>query len=370
MKNNLLLTLCLILFSTASWSQAPAVKAKAAVIHIDSKGFDIDPEQMGNMTRMELIKLEHFQVMDRYDMAYLIDQNQLDASGCFGRLCMVELGKSLQAEKMLTGSIERYGKAIVINFQLIDVASEIIEQSKVLEFVDLSAQLPRMIGLTLQKMLGEEVDQDLFNKLTQPYDFESSINTPEASRLNLSGPRMGLIFLTGESAKVYKAPKQAGGFDSRPMMFQFGYQFEVKYLNEGNFQALFEFIPLISGVDQGFFIPSFTLLNGLRSNKKGWEFAFGPTFSVAQVATGFYDENNEWIRSQDWRNTRPGEAIPFPEEERLDSRGNYKFTTGFVIAAGRTFRSGRLNIPVNLFFIPGKGNTHRLGISMGFNAKQ
>ena len=60
-----------------------------------------------------------------------------------------------------------------------------------------------------------------------------------------------------------QAKKNVGGFDAYPAMFQFGYQFEKQYLNEGNFQALFEFIPMISGLEQNTFIPSFTLMNGL-----------------------------------------------------------------------------------------------------------
>ena len=122
------------------------------------------------------------------------------------------------------------------------------------------------------------VEEDLADKLTKPFDFENAINFPDASRLNLNGPRMGLILFTGTYADILKAPKNVGGFDALPVMSQFGYQFEVNYINSGNFQALFEFIPLVSGLDQGLFIPSFTILNGLRSSRNGWEFAFGLTF--------------------------------------------------------------------------------------------
>ena len=52
----------------------------------------------------------------------------------------------------------------------------------------------------------------------------------------------------------------------------------------------------------------------------------------------------------------------------MDSRGDYALNTGFVFAVGRTFKSGKLNIPVNLFFIPSKHGS-RAGISVGFNGK-
>lgn len=53
---------------------------------------------------------------------------------------------------------------------------------------------------------------------------------------------------------------------------------------------------------------------------------------------------------------------------RLDSRGDYRFGTSFIFALGRSFKSGRLNIPVNVFFIPHKTGW-RFGASMGYNAK-
>jgi len=148
-------------------------------------------------------------------------------------------------------------------------------------------------------------------------------------------------------------------------MFQFGYQFEKQYLNEGNFQALFEFIPMITGVDQGMFIPSLTMMNGIRNNKSGWEFAFGPTVSIVNRSNGYYDGNQKWVRLGD------GDAVPVGVETdiRIDSRGEPTFATGFVIAGGKTFKSGKLNIPVNLYFIP-QSDGFRFGVSFGFNARK
>ena len=67
----------------------------------------------------------------------------------------------------------------------------------------------------------------------------------------------------------------AYGFGMLPIMTQFGYQMEWQYLSAGNLQALVEVIPLISGMDQGRFIPSLTLMNGFRHSKTGVEIAFG-----------------------------------------------------------------------------------------------
>jgi len=143
----------------------------------------------------------------------------------------------------------------------------------------------------------------------------------------------------------------------------------VKYLNQGDFQALFEFIPIITGLDQGRFIPSISVLNGMRSNRTGWEFAFGPVFYGLQRADGYYDDNNIWHLENEWFADNPDLTNPYQIESRLDSRGDIAFASGFIFASGKTFKSGRLNIPVNAFFIPNKDG-HRFGMSMGFNANR
>ena len=123
---------------------------------------------------------------------------------------------------------------------------------------------------------------------------------------------------------------------------------------------------MITGLDQGKFLPSVSILNGLRSNISGWEFAFGPSFSIDHKSKG-YNVNGVWQLKEDWEKENP-DVTPPPTETRSDSRGDIKLTSNFVIAAGKTIKSGKMNIPINAFFIPTK-NGMRFGISFGYNAR-
>ncbi|MFT4663781.1 MAG: hypothetical protein ACI8YQ_002145 [Polaribacter sp.] len=363
----LLIAILFITTSIQSYAQSINQNESVAVLHLDTKGFTMGAEEMGDITRIELSKLELYDMIDKYDVDYLVEKNQLKIENCYGKLCLVEIGKSLKVDKMLTGSAEVYQDLIVISLRLIDVGTGQVEKTQILEFLNIRNQVQMMIGITLKKMFGQEVDESLFTKLTKEFDYESSINSPETDRLSLNGPRMGATLFSGEAASIMESPESQGGMDARPLMFQFGYQFEVKYLNQGNFQALFEFIPMITGLDQGKFIPSFSFLNGMRNNQYGWEFAFGPNIAISRRADGYYDDNGDWFLEDEWQATEPGESNPYDIEKRLDSRGDFNIVSGFVFAVGKTFRSGRLNIPVNAFFIPGKNESHRFGISVGYN---
>jgi hypothetical protein len=360
MKNSILiLSFC---FFLANISFAQNTNPTVTVLNIDTHDINYEPATMGNLVRIELDKLQLFQVTDRYDVLYLIEKNKLAVTNCYGKICLLEIGNTIHSDKMFTGSVEKIGETIVINFRMIDVKSATVEKSLTKEYLDILPEIQTMIRVTMREFFGLENDANLVNKLSKKETFDNAVNNPYQKRLRLDGPRMGYTYFTGTLANYLKAPKNEGGFDAMPAMFQFGYQFETQYLNEGNFQALFEFVPLVTGLDQGLFIPSLAVLNGLRSNKNGWELAFGPTVNFIQQADGTY-VNGKWVLKSE-NNIIPGATY----EKRIDSRGELYFHSGFVIVCGKSFRSGKLNIPVNAYFVPGKDG-NRFGLSFGFNAK-
>lgn len=349
---------------------APSTKAKVVVLNFDSKIPSYDPAAMGNLVRIELEKLDTFNVMDRYDVAYLVEKKELKISNCYGKICLVELGKALEADKMLTGSVEIFGPSIVYTMRLVDIKTEQVERSQVTEFLNQQSEIQTMTSVMLRQLFDKPVDHNVLSQLIKPDSYDARARTPVVEKMNLAGPRMGATFFTGEIADILAAEKSQGGYKAFPVMFQFGYQFEKQYLASGQFQALFEFIPMVTGLDQGLFIPSFTIMNGIRANRYGWEFAFGPTFNLVQKDFGYYDSENNWIRRKDWNQlnaNNPNAVVP-TYIERMDSRGDYRLGSSFVFGLGKTFRSGNLNVPVNVYAVPGRSGW-RFGVSFGYNAR-
>lgn len=369
-KRGLLILLLIVMVSFA-FAQEPLLKKSSnkpsvTVLNVDTKGLNLEPSQMGNMVRIELEKLDTFEVMDRYDVSYVVEKNKLNINNCYGKICLVEVGTMINSDKMFTGSVELLGETIIATFRLIDVKTSTIEKTQVNEYLNLPKELQAMVKISIAQMFGKKVEQPLVVYVTKKNNFESSTNNPDESSVNLSGPRSGFALFTGKAGEILQAPKSKGGYGSYPVMFQFGWQFEVQYLNEGNYQALFEILPTITGFNQNIFIPSLTIMNGFRNNKHGWEIAFGPTFNVVNKADGYYDGNNDWHLKNDWTDTI---SNPYKTEKRLDSRGSSELQAGFIIAVGKTFKSGKLNIPVNLYVVPNKDGI-RMGASFGFNAKR
>ena len=351
----------ILLLTVAASAQ---IKPKLVVLDLDPKGLDQNPQTLASMTRIEIAKTGRYEVMDSYDVDFLVKKKNLIISNCYGKFCLIELGKALGVDKVMSGSVELINEKINITLRIIDVKSESTEKSYTKSFLNLPNELERMIEVTINEMFGIENPPDLVSNLTVKYTLANSTNHPREYVLNNSGVRMGFCYFSGNLNTFLRAPLSEGGYNGYPYMFQFGYQVEQQYLNESNVQALFEFIPMVTGLDQGKVIPSMTILHGLRFNRCGFEFAFGPSLNVVQKAKGYY-ENNEWHLSSEWTDTIPNPNMII---SRLDSRGDYKLNPGFVFALGFTIRSGNLNIPLNTYVIPNKEGM-RFGFSFGFNTR-
>ena len=374
MKKNTVLKLALGLILVLNFIkplQSQNTKPSIAVIDIDVRGHKMNGAQAIQFAINELMRINQYEVMDRYDIEYLSKRDTLSLSGCFSKICLKEIGQKLKVDKMFTGSISQLGDNLNITLRILDVKTGVFELVKIKEFLIIPGSELQMMRICLNEMFNIANDQDLVNKLTKRTEFDNTINNPYTLRLRSDGPRMGVTYATGYLSDVLTRSEYEGGYGGNPYMFQFGYQFEKQYLNEGDFQALFEFIPMITGLDQGQFIPSVTLLNGLRNNTNGWEFAFGPTFSLSKYADGYLSDDNKFIVTPQFGKTLEEEANTLSKsiENRPDSRGTTQITYGFLFAAGKTIKSGKLNLPVNLFVVPGN-NGLRFGISLGWNGKE
>ena len=337
MKNVFLAITCI--FSSLGFAQnIPSV----AILDFDTRGYDeVERYQIIQKLSLEMINMSNYEVVDNYDIEYISQRDSIVFTGCFSRICLKELGDKLEVDFVLTGSMNLLGEKVSTTVRMFDVKKNIFVNSVNRNYVDVPNNDLLMAELTLKDMMGLENDPELVRRVTIANDYENILNNPYDRTLIAEGPRMGFGFIMGDNRDILALPRDQGGFDQQlPIMSQFGYQFEKAYITTGNWQALAEIIPMVSGLESNRLIPTLTLLNGLRSNQNGWEVAFGPTIDLSRVLDG-----------------------------KLDSRGDLQFGTSLVFSVGKTVKSGDMNFPVNLYFIPARDNSsYRFGLSMGWTA--
>ncbi|MFH2095085.1 MAG: hypothetical protein ABIJ16_05240 [Bacteroidota bacterium] len=332
-------------------------KETIAIISLESRGILTDTITVLNMTRLSIEKTGLYEVLDQYDVADALKKSNINPWACFGKSCLLDAGKVLGADKMISGSIERFGEKIVIILRIVDIKTEAVIKSNVMEFLNQQPELQAMIEISVNNLFGIENDKEIVNMLV---NYARPVTSPKTS-IRLNGTRMGATWITGPAGKRLETPLAEGGYNMYPVTSMFGYQHELQYLSAGEFQGLFEFLGTVNGLESGTLIPAFTFMNGCRFNNGGFEIGFGPSVRLIKTAKGYFDGNNTWHLESEMP-----EDVTYQIEEQIDRRGDFRLSTSLMVAVGRTFKSGYLNIPVNIYFSPRKEGSIT-GISVGFN---
>ena len=168
--------------------------------------------------------------------------------------------------------------------------------------------------------------------------------TANAQIEQLAGPRIGVTLITpGSTADFIHEgfdfdEDEDGKYGSTGSAFttQYGWQWESRFAEGGgNVTGIVEWIALVGGMEQGMFLPSVSSVIGVRT-ANGLEVGVGPNLSLSGI--------------------------------------------GMIFGIGHNFKSGNLNLPVNLVIMPGKskegdfnGESYtynsgaRISIMVGFN---
>lgn len=359
-KNQALLLImvisALILSFNLSAQTTPQNKESIAVINIDAQGLTIKMPLMTSLVTLELERIDRFEVIDKYDVANHMEKNNIATNKAYGKTELIRIGKLMKVEKVLSGSVEKFGNKIIVVIRLIGIKSEKIEKVDVMEYIDQEEDIQEMIRISLHNIFGIENDRNTVEMLTS--SVAPIANTK--NKVNLSGPRFGGTMTFGKAGDRLQDSKDNGGFDMYPISSTFGYQLETQFIGSGSFQALFEFVGTLNALETGYMIPSLSTIIGFRFNKIGFEFGLGPVFRTVKTAEGFYDDEGNWFLRDE---NSPSNA---DFSYQIDNRGSLSFSSGLIVAAGVTFHSGQINFPVNLYVSPRKGGTV-VGLVFGFN---
>ena len=141
----------------------------------------------------------------------------------------------------------------------------------------------------------------------------------------LAGPRVGMTMISaGSLASILRKDVPLFSDDIREewtgstgkygaVTSQYGWQWESRFADGGKVTGLVEWIALVGGMEKGFFLPSVSSMVGVRT-AGGVEFAVGPNLSLGGIA--------------------------------------------MVIGAGYNFKFGKLNLPVNIVYVPSMNKTY------------
>jgi hypothetical protein len=200
MKTNVKLLMLIVLSFVIlinAWGQSQD-KLRIAILDFTNTGGLSQQETitLGNRLRSMLVKTNAFIVLERGQMDEILDEQGFQNTGCTTTECAVEMGKLLNVEKMISGSIGKLGRTYTIDLSLIDVKTAQIEKSFFRDFkgeIDGLLNLMQVIADQVATIVGgATISKPPVPVVKEPKTFELEITSdPEGATLFINDKRAG-----------------------------------------------------------------------------------------------------------------------------------------------------------------------------------
>jgi PEGA domain-containing protein/curli production assembly/transport component CsgG len=128
MKKAFLLLVCL---TQLLFAQKNGDAVRIAVLDFGTSGglSEMEAVTLTNRLRSMLVKTNSFVVLERGKMDEILVEQGFQQTGCTTTECAVEVGKLLNVQKMVSGTIGKIGKTWTMDISLIDIQTSHIEKS-------------------------------------------------------------------------------------------------------------------------------------------------------------------------------------------------------------------------------------------------
>jgi len=146
---------------------------------------------LGNRLRTMLVKTNAFVVLERGQMSDILNEQGFQQTGCTTTECAVEMGRMLNVQKMISGTIGKLGATYTIDLSLIDVETAQIEKSF---FRDYKGEIDGL--LNIMQVIANQMAEIVYAKPQPVEQKPAKIVTFNVD----SEPDEATIFINGQEA--------------------------------------------------------------------------------------------------------------------------------------------------------------------------
>lgn len=123
---NMFLLLCAVLTSTATGNATTGVMS-VAVLELDAHGITCDAARvLTDRLRSELVSIDKYEIMEREQMHAVLQEKKLPQRGLVAHKSIIDVGKMMSVQGLITGSIGMLGEKFMVIVQLVDVETGLI----------------------------------------------------------------------------------------------------------------------------------------------------------------------------------------------------------------------------------------------------
>jgi tetratricopeptide (TPR) repeat protein len=152
-------------------ASARAPKLAVAILDLEARGEGLGKgvaDALSEAVRYEFSREESLDLVARDKMAEIAREKAIQLSGCTDVSCAVQIGKALNVQKMVTGSVVLLGDRYSLFVRLVDVEKEKVDCSERLDagtrIDSLDRCVPRAVGLISGCMMAQRVREGVAQK--------------------------------------------------------------------------------------------------------------------------------------------------------------------------------------------------------------
>lgn len=165
-----------------------------AVLNLEANGVsEAESITLTDRLRNELVSTNKFIVIERSEMASILDEQGFQNSGCTSNECAVEIGKLLNIRTIVAGSIGKVGSLFSISLRMIDV-----ETGKILYTVNEDCECPieSVLKISIKNLAQKLASKSIGNINTTIEEGKGDIyvkSVPSGAQIFLNGDNTGLL---------------------------------------------------------------------------------------------------------------------------------------------------------------------------------
>ncbi len=227
----LVLSLHLLFAESSLTTELAPKKVAIAVMEFDGAGLDsVSSSVLSNRLRALLVSSGEYRVVERAQMAVILEEQGFQQTGCVDSECMVEMGRLIGVEKIVVGSVDKIGQLYALNIKLVNVESGEIEEAATTNCK--SCQMEDVLTTSLTELLanlGAAVEAPAVVALpvvnpevpaNYEYYFANKVDIAVKGVLVIKGERLTTTLLKAKAAEINSSSLQT--FKNSQMIMMIG----------------------------------------------------------------------------------------------------------------------------------------------------
>jgi len=236
-KKNLILSGVLLI--TFLFSEE--TKKNVGILKFQSKGLStMEADIATDIFRNELVDNGKFQVLDRNNMQAILKEQEFQQTGCTDTACAVKLGKLLNMQFMINGTLLKAGSSIYLAVEVINV-----ESGKIVKSAREKIESMDKLENGIKKIVSALTDERLKSKTDTFISKGAGV-----LKINCVSPKNAEVFINNDKKGnvPFNTELKAGKYDI--MIFQDGYFPKKMKINLSEGESRNVEVSLIKGISK------------------------------------------------------------------------------------------------------------------------